>query len=277
MGLLSIKSADLYAEKTRIDLFSSNLKLIIFDNDGTIYPATPKINEAFGLAAAQTACRLIPGMTLERAFQIAEGSFRKCGISSEAFIKDYGKKHGFDAIKFHHEYHKTMKPDSIVPDRNLPTSYRAFDEARRAAGVDLVFLTHGSRDWTIRSFEHNGIMRFIDPRAIFALEDVGMHKKTSGPEAYEFVMAARRITETRRVLVVEDSFSNLMPAKQIGMRTALVRPSREIKADEALYLDCAVGEIHTALNSMTAAFQQKQRAARPAAACWDQPSFAFAP
>jgi putative hydrolase of the HAD superfamily len=100
---------------------------------------------------------------------------------------------------------------------------RPFLAAARAAGLRLGIVTHG---WTVKQAEklvRLRITEFLDQRAIFISDQVGISKPN--PKLYAVALRALDLQPPEAMMIGDNLENDIAPPKTLGMRTTWARRS----------------------------------------------------
>lgn len=187
-------------------------KTIIWDLDNTLYFETreykDKLNEATAIAAIKDFD--VP-LDFSAATEKVKESYAIYRDGLEIFAKEYNIPHK-ELYTAYHNYKKSLIR-MIKPYENLP------EELKSINCQQYVFST-SSRDICEKILKHIGLYDFFKDR-FYSVEDFEVYKKNESSEVY------RKLCETigekpENCIFVDDSYSNLHFAKEIGMTTVRV-------------------------------------------------------
>lgn len=188
------------------------MKTIIWDLDNTLYFESDeyknKLNEATALAAIEEFNIPLDFATATNKVKESYSTYRD-GL--EAFAREYNIPHK-DLYISYHKYKSNLVP-MIKPYPNL------LDELKSINCPQYVFST-SSRDICEKILKHIGLFDFFADR-FYSVEDFEVYKKNESSDVY------KRLCETinqnpQNCIFVDDSYSNLHFAKEIGMTTVRI-------------------------------------------------------
>lgn len=187
-------------------------KTIIWDLDNTLYFETDeyknKLNEATALAAIN---QFNLPLDFETATQKVKESYSIYRDGLEIFSKEYGIPLKDLYIAYHN--HKSDLVSMITPYENL------FENLKTIKCPQYIFST-SSRDICKQILEHIGLYDLFKDR-FYSVEDFDAYKKNESSEVYKKLCEKIGISP-KDCIFVDDSYSNLQCAKQIGMTTVRI-------------------------------------------------------
>lgn len=187
-------------------------KTIIWDLDNTLYFETEeyknKLNEITAIAAINEF--QLP-LNFAEATQKVKESYSTYRDGLEIFAKDYGISHK-DLYVSYHKY-KSDLIGMITPYENL------LPELAGLKCPQYVFST-SSRDICEKILKHIGLYDFFKDR-FYSVEDFEVYKKNENSGVYQKVCEKIGVQPTDCIFV-DDSYSNLHFAKEIGMTTVRI-------------------------------------------------------
>ena len=187
-------------------------KTIIWDLDNTLYFETDeyknKLNEATAIAAIEEFG--IP-LDFETATAKVKESYSTYRDGLEIFAREYNIPHKDLYISYHN--HKSKLVEMIAPYESLPK------EIKTIQCPQYVFST-SSHDICEKILKHIGLYDFFKDR-FYSVEDFDMYKKNESSEVYR-KLCEKIGVKPQDCIFVDDSYSNLHYAKEIGMTTIKV-------------------------------------------------------
>lgn len=204
----------------------ANKKVIVWDLDNTLYIETPEFKDMLDEA---TALALVNDLGVKIDFETAKNlvkeSYKKYRYGSEVFIRDFG----VDPKELFEAYHKRKPVDVIDPIEGLP-------ERLKKLPYEQYVFTGSSRDVAERILKHIGLYDLFKDR-FYSVEDFGIYTKNESPEAY--ALFCQKIGRNPQDCVfVDDSYSNLEFAKEVGMTTVRIY-YKDNSAKDKDYIDAA--------------------------------------
>lgn len=196
-------------------------EVIIFDMDGTLYQLDGVDNGFAGsklerqvLLNARGFIKKIEGCNDAQADKfIQEGILDEIGLS--AFLAN---RYGIDRRQYFDEVWN-IDPEGIAESFQVSPEVIRELKAKRP-NVKLVLLTSAPRSWAER------LLRFIDVRDAFELIFTGEQYKTKKDV---FNMLSQRYDSSKILSVGDQEATDIQPAKELGMRTLLVKSPIDIK------------------------------------------------
>ena len=184
-------------------------KTIIWDLDNTLYFETEeyknKLNEATAVAAIKDFN--IP-LDLATATEKVKESYSTYRDGLEIFAREYNIPHKDLYIAYHN--YKSDLVKMIKPYENLQ------NELKLINCPQYVFST-SSRDICEKILKHIGLYDFFQDR-FYSVEDFAVYKKNESSEVYQKLCETIK-QSPKDCIFVDDSYSNLHFAKEIGMTT----------------------------------------------------------
>jgi len=214
-------------------------KNIIWDLDNTLYFETEeykdKLNEATAIAAIK---EFNLPLDFDAATQKVKESYSIYRDGLEIFAKEYGIPHK-DLYKSYHNY-KSNLISMIKPYDNL------LNELQSINCPQYIFST-SSRNICEKILKHIGVYEFFKGR-FYSVEDFNVYKKNESSEVYEKLCNKIGIIP-QNCIFIDDSYSNLHFAKQIGMTTVRIY-YRNNSAKDMNFIDYAYKGIYECINEL---------------------------
>lgn len=209
-------------------------KSIIWDLDNTLYFETEEYKDKLNEATAFAAIREfnLP-LDFDTATQKVKESYKIYRDGLEIFAREYGIPHK-DLYKSYHNY-KGSLISMIKPYDNL------LNELKSINCPQYVFST-SSRDICEKILKHIGIYDFFKDR-FYSVEDFDVYKKNESSEVYEKLCEKIGI-KPEDCIFIDDSYSNLNFAKQIGMTTIRIYYNDNSTAKNMDFIDHAYKGIY---------------------------------
>ena len=137
-------------------------------------------------------------------------------------------------------YHQRIPVEMIVPYENLA------EKLQRVPFEQYVF-TASNREGSTRILKHIGLWEMFQNR-FFSVEDFGVTKKNENAELYRRYCA--KINQNPEdCIFVDDSYSNLEFAKQVGMTTVRIY-YRDNSAKDKTYIDAAFKGVEACIDAL---------------------------
>lgn len=216
-----------------------NIKLRIFDFDGTIYPNPDILNDHVYQKMFRSLKRDggVKGLTLAEVKTLGTMSYKAHGHSA------VGLAESFNMImhELYDSYHRLLNPNIIITSREDHQAMKSFCEYALSIGARVrnCILTHSTVDWTYPALKLlnqtkgvRGLNKVFSQKAgnIFTAEDYRFSDSEGNIKQYlksgSFIpfltVCAEMGVDPRECAMVEDSFSNLKIAKMLGMQTIYV-------------------------------------------------------
>jgi HAD superfamily hydrolase (TIGR01509 family) len=187
-------------------------KTIIWDLDNTLYFETDeyknKLNEATALAAIN---EFNLPLDFQTATDLVKESYSTYRDGLEHFARFYKLSHK-DLYVAYHKY-KTEYIPMITPYNGL------LEKLQTLQYPQYIFST-SSRDICEKILKHLGLYEFFKGR-FYSVEDFDVYKKNESSEVYK-KLCEKINKKPTDCIFVDDSYSNLEFAKQLGMTTIRV-------------------------------------------------------
>ena len=199
---------------------------LIWDLDDTLYNKTEEFADILDTTMAKALVEdLKLPMDFETAKQKVTESYKIYRDGGEVFYRDYGVKPR-DLFK---AYHFRKPVEKIVPYDNL------LEKIEKVPAEQYIF-TASDRYASEKILKQLGIYEFFKDR-YYSVEDFGVYKKNESSEVYRQYCEKIGVDPTDCVFV-DDSYSNLEFAKEIGMTTVRIY-YRNNSAKDKTYIDYA--------------------------------------
>lgn len=213
-------------------------KAIIWDLDNTLYFETEeyknKLNEATAKAAIEEF--KIP-LDFETATNKVKESYEIYRDGLEIFAREYKIPHKDLYVSYHN--YKGELIDMIQPYSDL------LDKLKSIVCPQYVFST-SSRDICEKILKHIGLYEFFEGR-FYSVEDFNVYKKNESSIVYQKLCETIGVAP-ENCIFVDDSYSNLHYAKELGMTTVRVfyrnNSAKDMKFIDSAYKgidECVVG------------------------------------
>lgn len=227
-------------ERTLADFCKKN---IIWDLDNTLYRITPEfadmLDEATALAAIHD---LGVKLSFDEAKAKVKQSYMTYRDGGEIFVREYGvsPKDMFFA------YHNRKPIAPIVPYEGI------LEKLEKLPCRQYIFST-STRDVCEKILKHIGLYDFFKGK-FFSVEDFGTYKKNENADVY--IKLCQKINvDPKDCIFVDDSYSNLEFAKQIGMTTVRIYYNQNSAKDKT-YIDAAYKGVQSFLDDFPRQLQK---------------------
>lgn len=233
------------------------IKNSFFDNDDVLYKA-PQDQDAYHKVAAIKAVQNefpdMAGKQLERLMEKSrEAGKGSLDIFTERFDIDA------DVLRTNH-YKQLIKLTKEFPQffDDSETPYGDLGKLR-IAGVNTHIITHGNPEWTeytMKKGERN-ISDFFShqSQSYTCKEDTPDFSGKTKSHIYELALDKMDIPDSQNqrgasCAMVEDTMTNLQPAKELGMMTILINRKDIDMDDVADYVDVVVSDCNEAIHAI---------------------------
>lgn len=227
-------------ERTLADFCKKN---IIWDLDNTLYRITPEFADMLDEATALAA---IHDLGIKLSFDEAKAKVKQSYMTyrdgGEIFVREYGvsPKDMFFA------YHKRKPIAPIVPYEGI------LEKLEKLPCRQYIFST-STRDVCEKILKHIGLYDFFKEK-FFSVEDFGTYKKNENADVY--IKLCQKINvDPKDCIFVDDSYSNLEFAKQIGMTTVRIYYNQNSAKDKT-YIDAAYKGVQSFLDDFPRQLQK---------------------
>ena len=184
-------------------------KFLIWDLDDTLYLRTPEWADMLDTAMAEALVwDLKVPMSVEEAKQKVTESYTVYRNGGEIFYRDYG----VNPADLFYAYHKRKPVEKITAYDNL------LEKIEKVPAEQYIF-TASDRYASEKILKHIGLYDFFKDR-FYSVEDFGVYKKNES------------------AVFVDDSYSNLEFAKEVGMTTVRIYYKNNSAKDKT-YIDFA--------------------------------------
>lgn len=201
-------------------------KILIWDLDDTLYPRTHEWAELLDTAMAEALVYdLKVPMNINEAKEKVTESYTIFRNGGEIFYRDYG----VNQADLFYAYHKRKPVEMIIPYENL------LEKIEKIPAEQYIF-TASDRYASERILKQIGLYDFFKNR-FYSVEDFGVFKKNENKEVYlEF--CEKIGANPKDCVFVDDSYSNLEFAKEVGMTTVRIYYKNNSARDKT-YIDYA--------------------------------------
>ena len=210
-------------------------KNIIWDLDNTLYRITPEFADMLDEA---TAIAAIEDLGVDLDFDSAKAKVKESYLTyrdgGEIFVKEYG----ISPKDIFFAYHKRKPIDPIVPYDNL------LEKLEKLPCSQYIFST-STREVCEKILKHIGLYDFFKGR-FYSVEDFDSYKKNEDSKVYS-KLCERINVNPHDCIFVDDSYSNLEFAKEIGMTTVRIYYNQNSAKDKK-YIDAAYKGIESFLD-----------------------------
>lgn len=184
-------------------------KTIIWDLDNTLYFETDEYKNKLNEATAKAAINEfnVP-LDFQTATDKVKESYATYRDGLEVFAREYGIPHK-DLYVSYHNYKSELVP-TITP-------YEGLLEKLSTINCPQYVFSTSSKDICEKILKHIGLFDFFAGR-FYSVEDFDVYKKNESSEVYQKLCEKINVTP-QNCIFVDDSYSNLDFAKQIGMTT----------------------------------------------------------
>ncbi len=204
----------------------------IFDMDGVFYAYTPEFNDHALFAMAQAGISLGVKLDLESAVEIVRDSFAKHKFGGHRFVHE----HSIDLDKIAFAYHDAADINIITPDSQLLDDFRS--AASSHCPTTQVILTQSTSNWSARVLPHLNLTGLFGH--VLCHDHCDWHLKSAS--AVPFERALEKLSaEAKDTDMIEDSLSNLIIPKDMGMRTIYIHHGKPLP-ELPSYVDAQVSQ-----------------------------------
>ncbi len=208
---------------------------VIWDLDNTLYRITPEFADMLDEATAVAAIEdfHLP-LSFEEAKAKVKESYATYRDGGEIFVREYGISPKDMFVAYHNR--KPISP--IVP-------YAGILEKLQKLPINQFIFSTSSRDVCEKILRHIGLYDFFKGR-FYSVEDFNCYKKNENADVYR-KLCERICVNPHDCIFVDDSYSNLEFAKEIGMTTVRIFYNQNSAKDKT-YIDAAYKGIEAFLD-----------------------------
>lgn len=183
---------------------------LIWDLDDTLYLRTHEWAELLDMTMAQALVEdLGVKMSLAEAKEKVSESFSVYRNGGEIFYREYG----VNPADLFYAYHKRKPIEKITAYPHL------IDKIKKVPAEQYIF-TASDRYASEKILKHIGLYEFFKDR-FYSVEDFGVFKKNESKDVY-LDYCQRINVNPEDCVFVDDSYSNLEFAKEVGMTTVRI-------------------------------------------------------
>ncbi len=203
-----------------------NKKAVIWDLDNTLYRITPEFADRLDLAMAEAlVLDLGVNMSVADCKNLVKESYRIYRDGGEFFYQNHNIS---PKDLFKHYFNR--KPIHLIEP------YQGLAEKIKQVPFEQYIFTASNRPASEQILKHIGLFEFFKDR-FYSVEDFGVYKKNENAEVYK--QYCNKIGyNPNDCIFVDDSYSNLEFAKEIGMTTVRIF-YKENSAKDKTYIDTA--------------------------------------
>ena len=219
----------------------NNKKAIIWDLDNTLYRITPEFGDMLDSVMARVCIeQLGVNLDFDTAKAKVKESYAKYRDGGEIFYRDYG----VDVKDLYNAYHDNVPYDMIEP-------YDGLAERLSQLPLEQFVFTYSSHSLAEKILKKLGLYDIFKGR-FYSVEDFNHTKKNESAEVY--LQLCKTIDfDPKDCIFVDDSYSNLIYPKEIGMTTVRLF-YRENSAKGKDYIDAAYNGINKFLDDLLPIF-----------------------
>lgn len=201
-------------------------KVVIWDLDNTLYRVTPEFGDMLDEAMAEALVKdLGIKMSLAECKALVKESYRIYRDGGEVFYRDYGV-----SPKELFEYYFNRKPVHLIEP------YEGLAEKLTQIPFEQYVFTASNRYASEKILKKIGLYEMFKDR-FYSVEDFGVYKKNESSTVYRQYCEKIGYKPTDCIFV-DDSYSNLEFAKEIGMATIRIYYQNNSAKDKE-YIDAA--------------------------------------
>lgn len=214
-------------------------KVIIWDLDNTLYEQTKEFSDMLDSAMARA---LVEDLNVDLDYETCKAKVKESYAThrdgGEVFYRDYD----IQPKDLSEAYFKRKPVEEIIP--------YSVDIANRIMQipVEQYVFTASNRYASEKILKHIGLYEFFKDR-FYSVEDFGVYKKNENSKVYQD-FCDKIGADPKDCVFVDDSYSNLEFAKEIGMTTVRIYYN-ENSAKDKTYIDFAYKGLESFLNALT--------------------------
>lgn len=215
----------------------SDKKVVIWDLDNTLYRITPDFADRLDLAMAEAlVLDLGVKMSVEECKALVKQSYKIYRDGGEYFYQN----HNISPKDLFKHYFNRKPVHLIEPYKNLA-------EKIKKIPFDQYVFTASNRIASEKILKHIGLYDIFKGK-FYSVEDFGVYKKNENSEVYK--QYCNKIGSTpNECIFVDDSYSNLEFAKEIGMTTVRIF-YRENSAKDKQFIDRAYKGVENCIDAL---------------------------
>lgn len=199
------------------------LNAAIFDMDGTLYQfpdGTTFSNSPLGNAVKKNVTTFIAkefNLPDDEALQkYIELQKRYDGEMSLGLEQEFG----IDRMRFFEETWSIDPENIIIPESNLNDELNQLD-------ISCALLTSAPRVWATRVLGYIGVADMFDDRIFTGEPDI----RKPNPEIFRIIARNLGLCASQIVSIGDQEYSDITPAKEVGMQTVLIGEGVQSNAD----------------------------------------------
>ncbi len=216
---------------------------MIHDLDEMLYPLYPDGVDIMchaGAVAAVEDCGL--PVTVAEARAMIDRALAERQVDWMFYLLERGST----SDQLHAAYHKRLDHTLIQPYPSLSKYFAALgDQATH------VMLTHSAHEWAVRTVEHIHLRPWFPDDRILAWEKYKAHKSAS-TKGFEMALEKLGAARADQAVFADDSATNLVIAKKMGITTVWVSHARSLPAEQAAHVDQVVENIEIFMEQQVA-------------------------
>lgn len=214
-------------------------KAVIWDLDNTLYRITPEFADTLDLVMAEALIYdLGVNLSLDDCKAMVKQSYKEYRDGGEVFYQNYA----VSPKELSECYHNRKPVEMIEPYQGLP-------EGLRKLPFEQYIFTTSTRSACEKILKHIGLYEIFKDR-FYSVEDFGVYKKNEDSKVYADVCKTIGI-DPKDCIFVDDSYSNLEFAKEVGMTTVRIYYQNNSAKDKA-YIDAAYKGIEQCVEALAA-------------------------
>ena len=215
----------------------NNKKAIIWDLDNTLYRITPEFGDMLDSVMARVCIeKLGVDLDFDTAKAKVKESYAKYRDGGEIFYRDYG----VDVKDLYNAYHDNVPYDMIEP-------YDGLAERLSQLPLEQFVFTYSSHSLAEKILKKLGLYDIFNGR-FYSVEDFECYKKNENSDVYK-KLCNKIGVDPKDCIFVDDSYSNLEFAKEIGMTTIRIYYNQNSAKDKP-YIDTAYKGLQSLLDDL---------------------------
>ncbi len=185
-----------------------NIKVFVFDFDGTLYPSTAGIEDQ--IVHRFRACAQKRLNIPEKEVRKLLTQYRQEYRSSVLGLKEH---HGIDPFEFYEELYSGLDISAMFPKPGLRESLKHLSRQ-----TPLHVFSNSNRSFVLRGLEHLGLRDYIE--RVFTIESNNFIRK---PNREVYLATVKELgVQPEKICMFDDIPSSLKMAKEVGFVTVLV-------------------------------------------------------
>jgi pyrimidine 5'-nucleotidase len=212
-----------------------NIKLIIFDLDGTLYSYDTDEAEYSDFEAVAKAISQLLNINYDKALKLTKESYRKYGMTFELFLNE----HNISFKELEKLYFHFLSTDFLKPDKKL-------NEILENLPMKKIVYTHSNNEWMKKVLKKLEMYTIMDVARSYHSDNF-LCKKNESFDTFKKICEEQNVPY-ENTLFIDDKDINLKYAKKLGIKTILLNETEE----KSPYADACYKDINSAFKALSA-------------------------